>query len=81
MAPGAHTSAFDAVDGSSIGNAMCQGGVVIPEPRMTAVGTKQSFSDASQNGCFGVLNGSSQRQCLLSGIKQPGIGHRVFGCC
>jgi hypothetical protein len=47
---------------------------------MSAFGTKQTFSDDSQNDCFGVLSGRSADQCLLLGVKQPGIGHRVFGC-
>jgi hypothetical protein len=47
---------------------------------MSAIGTKQSFSDASQNDCFGVLSGRSADQCLLLEVKQPEIGCRVFGC-
>ncbi len=31
----------------------------------SGVGIKQSFSDDSQNDCFGVLSGSSERKCLL----------------
>jgi hypothetical protein len=74
-------SASDAVDGSSTVIAMCQFALVIQEQRMTGNGTKQSFSDVSQNGCFGVLSGSSQRQCLQLGVKRTEIDHRVFGCC
>ncbi len=29
-----------------------------PASRMTANGTKETFSDDSQNDCFGVLSGS-----------------------
>jgi hypothetical protein len=66
--------------GSSAGIAMCHIAVVIQKQRMSAYGTKQTFSDDSQNDCFGVLSGRSADQCLLLGVKQPGIGHRVFGC-
>jgi hypothetical protein len=54
----------------------------IGEPifHFAAIGTKQTFSDDSQNDRFGVLSGRSADQCLLLGVKQPGISHRVFGC-
>jgi hypothetical protein len=64
-------SAIDAVDGSYTGIAMCQIVVVIQEQRMTANGTKQSFIDRDRNDRFRVLSGSSERQCLLLGAKQP----------
>ena len=65
------------MDASSTGNVMCHIAVL----QMSGAGTKETFSDDSQNDCFGVLSGRSADQCLLLGVKQPGIGHCVFGCC
>jgi hypothetical protein len=73
-------SVIDAVDGSSTGIAMFYIAVSLDALRMAVHGTKQSFSDASKSGCFGVLNGSSQPQCLLSGAKQPLIEVVRNGC-
>jgi len=42
-------SAYDAVDGSSTGIAMCLIAVSYDEPPMSLVGTKQSFSDHNRN--------------------------------
>jgi len=46
---------------------------------MSALITKQSFSDHNRNDRFRVLNVSSECQCLLLEVEQTEIGHRVFG--
>jgi len=56
------------VDGSSTGIAMCQIAVVIQEQRMTANGTKQSFSDHNRNDRFRGLSENLEHQCLLSEV-------------
>ncbi len=74
-------SAFDAVDGSSTGIAMCHIAVVIQERRMSPCGTKETFSDDSRNDCFGALSGSSDHQCLLLGVERtltPVTSHDGF---
>jgi hypothetical protein len=47
-------SAFDAVDGSSTGIAMCQIAVVIQERLMSAYGTKQTFQPMPRHARFWV---------------------------
>ena len=63
-------SACDVVDGSSTGIAMCQIAVVIQEQRMTANGTKQSFSDHNRNDRFRGLSENLEHQCLLSEVER-----------
>ncbi len=54
MAKWDQMSAYDAVDGSSTGIAMCHIAVVIQEPRMTDVGTFLPVVDLPMNGCCQV---------------------------